>query len=167
MTSEERLSWYLKKTTGRGNLIQGLAWSGFATLRKHPEAWNRDLDGFGQRVASRQARVTINNSVQLGLGFLLKDDPRYYRAPEKGVGGRIKNAVISSFTVRNSTGGRMPAYSRFAGIGVSNMATKMWMPPGHNSWGDVGARTGSQIGFQIGTNLLKEFWPDLKRKFRN
>jgi hypothetical protein len=166
MTSDERIDWYLKRTTGTKAMIRGLAFAGFATLRDCPPEWSRDADGFGRRLAHRQARLTIDNTVQLGVGFLLKDDPRYYRAPEKGFGGRLKNAFVSTFTVRDSSGDLAPAYGRFAGVAISNMAAKAWLPPSRNSWGDVGARSGAQMGFQVGCNLLREFWPDIKKKFR-
>ena len=166
MTTSDRIDWYLDRTTGRGAILRGLAVTGWATLRDVPKEWNQDADGFAARFAHRAARVTIANSVQLGLGFVLKDDPRYYRAPEKGIGGRVTNAVVSTFTVRNSTGNLAPAYSRFAGIGVSNVISKTWLPPSQNSWGDVGIRSGAQLGGQVGFNLLREFWPDIKRKLK-
>jgi hypothetical protein len=166
MSTDERVDWFLKRTTGRGALLRTAVSTGLATWKDSPKEWNRDADGIAQQFASRQARRTINYSVQLGIGLLLKDDPRYYRAPEKGVGGRLKNAFISAFTVRDATGGRAPAYGRFAGIAASNAITKTWMPPSRNSWADVAACTGGQIGTQIGFNLFKEFWPDIKRAFK-
>jgi hypothetical protein len=166
MTVADRIDWYLDRTTGRTALIRGAAVAGWATLRDHPKEWNQDADGFAGRMTARMARITVANSVQLGLGFAFKDDPRYYRAPEKGIGGRLANAFVSSFTVRNSTGGLMPAYSRFAGIGVSNVVAKTWAPPSQSTWSDVGIRSGAQLGGQVGFNLLREFWPDIKRKFK-
>jgi hypothetical protein len=166
MTTDERIDWYLKRTTGRQEMFKGLAVAGLATLRDSPHEWEQGAEGLFGRLAARQARVAVSHSVQLGMGFLLKDDPRYWRAPEKGVGGRLKNAFVSAFTVRDQQGGRMPAYSRFAGIAAGNLAAKTWLPPSRNSWGDVAARSGAQLGGQVGWNVFREFWPDIKRAFR-
>jgi hypothetical protein len=83
---------------------------------------------------------------------------------DKGIGGRLWNATISAVTARNSSGNRMSAYSRFAGVAVSNAVAKSWLPPGRDTWSDVGISSGTQIGGQVGLNVLREFWPDIKRK---
>ena len=166
LSTDERVQWYLDRTTGTESVLRGVALAGFATWRDTPSDWNRDAGGYSARFASRHARITISNSVQLGMGFLLKDDPRYHRAPEKGVGGRLKNALVSTVTARDASGRLTPAYSRFAGIGVSNVIAKTWLPPSCNTWSDVGLRSGAQLGGQVGFNLLREFWPDIKRKFK-
>jgi hypothetical protein len=166
MTTDERIDWYLKRTTGQGAVLKGMAVAGLATVHDSPHEWEQGGEGYFARLAARQARLAVNHGVQLGMGFLLKDDPRYYRVPERGVGGRLKNAFVSAFTVRNQTGGLMPAYSRFAGIAAGNIAARTWLPPSRNSWGDVATRSGACLGGQVGWNVLREFWPDIKRKFR-
>jgi hypothetical protein len=166
MSTDERIDWYLKRTTGPKSFLRGVALTGFSTWRDSPSGWDRTTGGFSQRMGHRFARVTLSNSIQLGMGFLINDDPRYYRAPEKGFGGRVLNAALSSVTVRNSSGNRMPAYSRFAGVAVSNAVAKTWLPPGRDTWTDVATCTGWQIGGQAGLNVLREFWPDIKRMFK-
>jgi hypothetical protein len=165
MTADERIERYVRRTVGAESLLRGAAVSGIATLRDRPREWGQGAEGYTARLAHRQARLAVNQSVQLGLGFLLQDDPRYRPATGEGVRGKLKNAVVSTFTVRDRYGALMPAYSRFAGVAAGNVAASTWLPPSRNSWGDVATCTAAQLAGQVGWNVLREFTPALKRKF--
>ena len=102
----------------------------------------------------------------MGVGFMVRDDPRYYRSEAESTGARLKHALVSTVVVRNQNGGRMPAYSRLAGLVAGNMIETRWLPESQSSFADAARRSASQVGFQVGYNIFKEFWPDIKRKLR-
>src|SRR5688500_11202863 len=68
---------------------------------------------------------------------LFKQDPRYERAPHKGVGRRAAHAVSRLFVTRGDNGNLQPNFSRFAGAATSSAMANIWerSTPGHDRIG--------------------------------
>ena len=167
ITAQERFDYFMKCSFGPMGVARGVFSAGWQMWRDRPEEWPTDASGFGKRFASRMGRGAITHGVTMGVGFMLHDDPRYYRAGEGSAAARLKHALVSTVVVRNQYGGRMPAYSRLAGLVAGNVIETTWLPPSQNSPSDALRRSASQVGFQVGYNIFKEFWPDIKRKLRH
>jgi hypothetical protein len=75
-----------------------------------------------------------------------------------------------SITRARSTSGTddgkfMPAYSRFIGAYGAAYIARTWYPPQYQTFMS-GFKAGSEsLGFDVATNLLREFWPDIKKRF--
>jgi hypothetical protein len=101
------------------------------------------------------------------LPTILREDPRYYR---KGTGSglyRFRYALTRIFVTHTDDGGVRFNLSEILGnsfaVGISNLY--------YTQNRDVEENV-EKLGIQLATdsisNVLKEFWPDLKRKlFRN
>ena len=81
--------------------------AGYSTWRNSPEEWGDHWEGFGKRVASSLGKSVIKHTIIYGLDETLTLDSRYYRSEKKDVGSKIKNALISPVTARNSSGKRV------------------------------------------------------------
>ncbi len=99
---------------------------------------------------------------------LFKQDPRYERAPNKGVGRRAAHAVSRLFVTRGDNGNLQPNFSRFAGAATSSSLANVWerSTPGHDRIGADATLKRFGMSFVSGAigNLFREFLPDIFRR---
>jgi hypothetical protein len=96
---------------------------------------------------------------------LLHQDPRYYRLG-RGNGWKRTGYALSRILIAHGDSGatRINA-SEFLGNFVSGALSMTYYPQNQRSVGEVFTRMGVQIGYDSFFNVIKEFYPDLKRKF--
>jgi hypothetical protein len=94
---------------------------------------------------------------------LLHQDPRYFRRREGSARSRLGYAISRLFITRGDSGRNQFNYSELAGAATSLAISNSYYPDGRSVGNNLG-RYGVQLGFDAASNVLKEFWPDLKRK---
>jgi hypothetical protein len=67
---------------------------------------------------------------------------------------------------RSDSGGEMPAYSNFTGAYVTPWITYTWYPDRLDTTSRKLQSGTMYLGWRGATNMLREFWPDIKRGFR-
>jgi hypothetical protein len=129
--------------------------------------YGQGAEGYGKRFGAAYAS---NASTQFFGTFvypsLLRQDPRYFRKETGTNGSRFGYALSRVFVTRNDSGSSGPNVSLWAGAATSAAISNLYYPPGDRSAGDAVKRAGISLATQAGFNVMKEFWPDIKRKFR-
>jgi hypothetical protein len=78
---------------------------------------------------------------------------------------RAGHAIERVFITRSDSSERQFNYSEIFGAGIAaSISTYTYHPSQDQNFGTVASVWGSQIGWDVGTYLVKEFWPDLRRK---
>jgi len=166
LTVGGKLRFYLKATYGPGSLLSKAASSGLNQWRDSPPEWGQGMEGYGRRYASGMGHSTVNNSIRFGIGAALREDPRYFPSERKGVLPRMGHALASTFVTRTDSGGRAFAVSRFAGAFGSAFIANTWHPAGADDTNHALKRAGITVAVGAGMNVVREFWPDVKRVLR-
>jgi hypothetical protein len=130
-----------------------------------PPGWSQDAEGFAKRVGTRYAQFLIQNSFSaLGNG-IAGWEPRYDLCRNcKGVGQRIRHAVVRNFlTYASDEGSLRPQLFLYAGSFGGAALAATWEPyrPSPLVKGYQGVATQAWVG--VACNLLAEFSPDFKR----
>lgn len=166
ITGNERVQWYLRGTGSAAvtSSVFSAAWStAWRSPHEYPETWG----GFGKRYGLAISGVAIGNGIEVGLGEIWGEDPRYFRkgGPLRGnLKSRVGHVLLSSVTATNRQGERMPAYSRFIAIPSSNFMQNAWRVESQSSASDALLRTLYGFLGRMGGNAFNEFWPDFRRK---
>ena len=133
----------------------------------YPE-WGDGGEGYAKRFG---AAVADEASGHIFKGFLfpslLRTDPRYFRKAEGGAGARIAYAATRVFVTRTDSGHRTFNASEFLGAASSAALSTVYYPRSGSSTGDAVSRAGLGIAADMGWNVFKEFWPDIKRKLHH
>ncbi len=166
MTRSERLRTYLTGTFGPGALATSAISAGFSQFRETPSEWGQDREGFGQRFGNAYAKHVIRGTLQYGAATALHEDDRYFASGEKGFFRRVKYAVASTFLARRDNGQRTFAAARFGSAAGAAFISNAWQPPSTSGAGESASRFGFTIASDLGSNVIREFLPDLKRCFR-
>jgi len=175
MSGQDKLKYGFRKAFwSPGPYITTLMRAGFTEAREHnlPDKTTDDrvVDGFS-RWARNMGNTTSRTLLVSGaLPAVLHEDPRYHLSGRTGFVARSKYAISRVFIAQKDDGSLEPNYSRLLGSLAASGLANLWEhnTPDHNRIG-VGPtfrRVGWGIGFDVVQFIvLKEFGPDLKKKF--
>jgi len=165
MTRSERFRNYLAGTVAPGSLAGVVARAGFEQWRNSPTEWGQGSEGFSDRLGNAYAKHFIRRTLEFGASSALHQDDRYLASGEKGFWRRTKYAVASTFLARRDSGERTFALARFGSAAGTAYVSNIWQPASRSGADHIASSFGFIIATDIGTNVVREFWPDLKRRF--
>jgi hypothetical protein len=129
----------------------------------HP-AFGQGWAGYGRRVGTSYADQAIGNMMTEGIfPSMLHEDPRYFRRGYGGIWSRTFYAATRVFVTHTDSGGTRFNFSEVLGNAAGTAISNLYYPDEHGI-GDNVAKTGEQIGIDAVSQVLKEFWPDIKHK---
>jgi hypothetical protein len=137
------------------------------------QAQNRD-PSFGQGSAGYAKRFGASFADQASFKFfrdfayptIFSEDPRYYRLGQGRNSRRLLHAVEHAVVARRDNGNRMFNFSEWLGT-VSVLALSNVYHPGNDrGFAPAARQVGYGITEDIGFDVLREFWPEIARKFR-
>jgi hypothetical protein len=165
LESKERMQEYLKALVSPSALYANVLIAGYDEARNFPHEWGRTGTAFGKRLGSQYAQFFLDNTIELGVSAVLKEDNRYVRMGDGSFIRRFGNVARSMVVVSSTEGGKTLALGQIAGAyGSWAIASQVWEPPSEQRvsrillWGSV------NLAAKGGWNLLKEFSPDMKKK---
>jgi len=129
--------------------------------------YGQGFEGYAKRYVTAYADNAVENMMASAvLPSLLHQDPRYYQLGEGGFARRTWHAFSRLFVTRSDSGKDEFNYSEVFGAGMAaTISDYGYHPSGNQSAGNVANVWGTQMGLDYMTYMLKEFWPDLRRRF--
>jgi hypothetical protein len=94
---------------------------------------------------------------------LLHEDPRFFRRGTGSGWSRLKYAVGQIFITYTDSGGKQFNFSEFGGNSAA-VAISMAYYPANRHASDAASKLGLQIALDATSNILKEFWPQGRRR---
>jgi len=104
------------------------------------------------------------NAIEAGAGLILREDPRYFRMPDRRFKARIRNVAQLTFAARNYNGSFGPAYARYSAIVGSNFLSNTWRVHSEANTHDALVRASEGFAGRMASNAFSEFWPDIKKR---
>lgn len=159
------------KVVARGSFdyIQ-IPWYGFLAGISQAEnsepGYGQGAQGYGERYGAYAADGTIENFM-VGAIFpsVLKQDPRYYQMGKGGFWHRTSYAVSRIFVTLSDSRHQQFNFSEIGGAAAASfISTYSYHPSGDRNVPNALSIWGSQVGYDTITLVVKEFWPDIRRK---
>lgn len=163
LTPAQKLTIASKDSFDYPLVLLGAAYAGLYQLENtHPE-FGQGTKGYFRRFGTSYCdQVTGNMMTEGFLPILLKEDPRYFRMAEGSKTRRTVYALSRIFISRTDAGNKTFNFSEVlgngvaAGIGLSYYPDNRDVPDYMQNWG-------IQLATDAVSQVLKEFWPDVKR----
>lgn len=145
-------------------LLLAGALAGLGQLTDQNPSFGQGMAGFGRRIGTAYADQAIGNLMTEAIyPSLLREDPRYFRRGYGSKWGRTWYALTRVMVTRTDSGGRRFNFSEWVGNATAVAISNSYYPdnraPGENS-----VKVLEQVGTDAVSQVLKEFWPDIKRK---
>ena len=141
--------------------------SWLAQVQGQEASWGRGAAAYGKRYATTFSDDVIATFMTTGvMPTLLHQDPRYFELGEGRPWYRSGYAATRSLVTLSRTGHRQFNYSDVAGNGIAAAVSNLYHPSEDRSWSATLTRWGTQMMWDVLSDELKEFWPDIRRRIR-
>jgi hypothetical protein len=141
--------------------------AGISQARNTSAGYGQGAAGYAKRYASEWGDGTIENfMVGAVLASALRQDPRYY-VLGKGSFWHRAGYALSRIIVTRSDSGRAEFNTSqiFGGAVAAGISTYSYHPRDERTLRNAANVWGTQIGLDSFTQGVKEFWPDIHRRF--
>jgi|HubBroStandDraft_4_1064222.scaffolds.fasta_scaffold62124_1 hypothetical protein len=128
--------------------------------------FGQGAQGYAKRYGTSYADNAVENFMASAvLPSLLHQDPRYYQLGHGSFVQRAGHALARVVITRTDSGKEQFNYSEVFGAGIAaTISTYTYHPESERSFGNVASVWSTQIGWDVVTYMIKEFWPDLRKK---
>ena len=141
----------------------------FATLyqlENQNPSFGQGMSGYAKRLAGSIGDQTVGNMMTEGImPSLLREDPRYFRLGDGSVWHRTGYALSRIFVTRTDSGHTTFNFSEWGGNAVAVALSNTWYPDTRMA-SDNAQKLLIQCATDAFSQVLKEFWPDVKRHFK-
>ncbi|MBV9574186.1 MAG: hypothetical protein JOY93_09040, partial [Acidobacteriales bacterium] len=147
-------------------------WYGFlaaiSQAQNSEPGYGQGWEGYGKRYGAAFADGTIENFMTGAiLPSIFRQDPRYYQLGKGGFWHRAGYSVSRTFITRTDSGHQQFNVSEVLGSAMSaTISTYSYHPRADRTLSNTASVWGSQVGYDTLTIVVKEFWPDIRRKMR-
>ena len=149
----------------RGTVVLAAAFAGESQLTNSEPSFGQGAAGYGRYFGTSYADFVIGDYMtEAVLPSLLRQDPRYFRRNKGGALARAGYAAGQIFWTHKDNGDTQFNFSEVAGNSLAVAISTAYYPSGRDP-SDVVSKLGMQLGVDMASNMLKEFWPDISRKF--
>jgi hypothetical protein len=141
------------------------AFAGLNHLADTSPEFGQGMKGYAKRYAASYADQTVGNMMTESLfPVMLKQDPRYFRVgPAYGGAWKRTGYALSRMVVcRSDTGKSVFNLSEIGGNATATAISNLYYKDNRNA-ADNAQKWGIQIATDAFSNVLKEFWPDIKK----
>jgi hypothetical protein len=164
-TPRDSLHWFTNTTVDPANLVGGIFDAAFGTSANRPKEYGAHWGGFADRYGMGMTRSLAGDAFTASAAYFFREDPRYFRVPDKPFKARVGNVLRLTFAARGGQGVARPAYARYTAILGGSFLSNTWRVQSEASTSDALLRTAEGFGALLAGNAFEEFWPDVKKRF--
>jgi hypothetical protein len=165
ITTKQKFKIAAKDTFDWPSYILGGAFAGISQLDNSNPSFGQGLEGYAKRYAANVADQDLGNFMtEAIMPTLLHEDPRYFRKGSGPVGRRILYATTRVLITKTDSGTSSFNFAEFLGNGSVAALGNAYYPDA-KGFSPTIQRMFTQIGTDAISQVLKEFWPDVKRKY--
>jgi len=142
------------------------ALAGISQAENSEPGYGQGAEGYGKRFGAAFADGTIENFMTGAvLPSLLRQDPRFFQQSEGTFWHRTGYAISRIFITRTDSGHQQFNFSEVCGsAAAAAISTYSYHPSADRTLSNTASVWGTQVGYDTITLVVKEFWPDIRRK---
>jgi hypothetical protein len=165
ISSKYKVTIALKDSFAYQLAATGAIYAGIYQLENSHPQFGQGVAGYVRRFSTSYADQVIGNMMTEGfLPILFREDPRYFRKGSGSTKGRLWYAVSRIVVSRTDNGNPTFNFAEIVGNGVSSGIGLGYYSDSRDVH-DYVQNWGTQLGTDAISQILKEFWPDIKRRY--
>jgi hypothetical protein len=143
--------------------------AGLSQAENSEPGYGQGAEGYGKRYGAAFADGTIENFMtQAVMPSILHQDPRYFQLGHGSFVHRTLYAASRNIVTRTDSGHSQFNFSEVIGGGASAfISTYSYHPEADKTVSNTIKVWGTQYGYDTITLVVKEFWPDIRRKMNH
>jgi len=142
------------------------AFAALYQLEDQNPSFGQGMAGYAKRFACAYGDQMIGNMMTEGIvPALTREDPRYFRLGSGSTKQRLGYALTRILVTRTDSGRNTFNFAEFGGNAFAVAVSNAWYPDTRTASDNV-QKLSIQLATDAFSNVLKEFWPDVKRHFQ-
>lgn len=167
LSKREKFNVFLRSTYSPYTFAGAAFDAGMAQAAGAWYSYGGGMEGYGKRFGASLADMESGAFFGRFLfPVLLHQDPRYLRSTSQKTLPRLEYALSRVLVTRNDSGTKQPNLSLILSVFAAAGASNTYYPRPERGAGDTAARAGGDFLTGASMNVLREFWPDIRHKFR-
>lgn len=165
ITPKQKMTIAIKDTFDYPLIGLGAAYAGLYQLENSHPQFGQGFEGYLKRFGTSYTDQMTGNLLTEGLlPIAFHEDPRYFRLGEGKKWHRTSYALTRIFVTHTDSGGRSFNWAEVVGNGISAGISETYytdsrdVPDYLEIWGQA-------LATDAVSQVLKEFWPDVKRRY--
>ena len=165
-TGREKFKLASEDAFDRGTFALAAMFGGLGQLTNANRSFGEGAAGFSRYWSAAYGDLLIGDYMTEGVfPTLLHQDPRYFRRGVGSKSSRLAYAMGQIFSTHRDSGGTQFNYSEVVGNSVAVAISNAYYVDNRTAT-DAVSKLGTQLAVDMAANVLKEFWPDMERKFK-
>jgi hypothetical protein len=166
LTARQKLKIATKDTFDWPLLFIGAGYAGLYQMENQNPSFGQGVEGYARRYATSYADQAMGNMMTEGImPALLREDPRYFRKAHGSTRSRLAYSITRIFVTRTDAGGERFNFSEVVGNSIAVAVSNTYYPESRTAAENADKLT-MQLGTDMMSNILKEFWPDIRKRMR-
>ena len=166
LTTSEKFKVASQDAFDRGTVVLGAIFGAEGQLTNANRSFGQGAAGYGRYFGTSYGDLVIGDYMtEAVFPTLLHQDPRYFRLGTGSRWSRLGYAVGRIFWTQRDSGGTQFNYSELVGNSAAVAISNAYYSDNRTAADGI-SKLGMQLGVDMAANILKEFWPDLQRKFK-
>jgi hypothetical protein len=165
LTRSEKFKIASEDAFDRGTFALAALFAGEAQLTNANRSFGQGAVGYGKYFGTAYGDYAIGDFMTEAIyPSLLHQDPRYFRRGTGSGWSRLSYAACRIFLTYGDSEKTQVNFSELIGNSTAVAISNAYYGDNRTA-SDAVSKLGTQLGVDMAANILKEFWPDAKRKF--
>jgi len=166
LSTSEKFKLASQDAFDRGTVALAALFGGLGQLNNSNRPFGQGVAGYAKYFGASYGDWLIGDYMTEGVfPTLLHQDPRYFRRSTGSGWSRLGYAAGQIFWTHRDSGGKQFNYSEVLGNSTAVAISNAYYADNRTASNAVSSLS-VQLGVDMASNILKEFWPDLERKFK-
>jgi len=140
--------------------------AGLDQAANRDRAFGQGTEGYSKRFAANMADQSSSKFFKdFAFPVILAEDPRYYRMAHGPFRKRLLHALGHSFVAYRVDGTHMFNSAEWLGTTSAVLLSNTYHPGNERGAASIATRVGFSVVQDMGFDVLREFWPEVSRKF--
>jgi hypothetical protein len=158
---------FLEDSVDPGTFLTAGFNAGLDQAQNTDPSFGQGAQGYGRRFGAEMAGQATSRFFQdFAYPSIFSEDPRYYRMGTGPVRKRLAHAIVHSVLAYRDNGNRMFNFSEWLGTASTVAVVNTFHPDYQRGFAPAAERVGYAVLQDIGFDVLREFWPEISRKFK-
>jgi hypothetical protein len=149
----------------RGTVVLAALFAADSQITNTNPSFGQGVKGYARNFGTSYADFVVGNYMSEAVfPTFLHQDPRYFRRNVGGKWSRLGYAMGQIFWTHTDANQTQFNYSEILGNSSAVAVSEAYYPD-NRSAAEACQKLGVQIAVDLASNILKEFWPDVSRRF--
>jgi hypothetical protein len=167
LTLKDKFVLFVQDSFDPGTFLDTGFSAGLDQAENSDPSYGQGAEGYGRRFGAEYAgQVSSRFFKDFTYPSIFSEDPRYYRLAHGTARRRLLHAVEHVVVAHHDNGKLMFNYSEWLGTTSAVVLSNTYHPDNQRGFSAAAERVGYSFLQDVGFDVLREFWPEISRKFK-